>query len=172
MSNNSSRWTNTLDALQRAEWEAYAAATPIPDKFGDPVNIKGRQMYLRTNNALYAAFGSVIDNAPSTPGVAVPPQLILAGDTTNGIQITGVTQPLPVDADVIVRLGIPVNQSRNFYKSPFSFILSFIAGATFPITVLSPVLVSIGQRYYIAARTFEDNAKASFEEIQAVDIVA
>src|SRR3989304_3510336 len=52
--NISTRWVTFLTNSQRDAWNAYAAQTPLPDRFGTPVATRGRQMYIRSNVARWA----------------------------------------------------------------------------------------------------------------------
>jgi hypothetical protein len=172
MANNSGRWTNTLTALQRADWEAYAQETPLPNRFGDLVNKGGRQMYLRQNNARTYVGLAPIDDAPLTPGVADTPIVIITGDTTNGIEAQSVTPTLGASDFVIVRIGNAVNQSKNYYSAPFSLVTFLSSAAVFPLLLKPPAQVAIGQRYFMAFRLFLGNGKVGDLVSFPLDITA
>lgn len=172
MSGASNAWVTVLTAMQRAAWEDYAEQTKLPDRFGELVNVGGRQMFLRTNNARdFAGIGTVLD-APSTPGVAPSVTSNVTGDTTNGIEYATVTPTLAAGDVVIVRLGVAVNQSVNFYAAPYSFVAGVVAATGQPVLLKPPAEVAIGQRYFIEDRFFQADGKVSFIGRQFVDILA
>jgi hypothetical protein len=165
-------WTTLLSAAQRQGWEDYAAATPIVDRFGSTIIVRGRQMYMRTNMILLYVTGSPISDAPSTPGVGPATLLDITGDTTDGIVLN--TNPgVSVVGDLCsLGISVPVNQSRNFYKAPFTFAASVISTTTFPFEIKPAAEVVIGQRYFVSARLVQANGKVSYLTIAQVDILA
>lgn len=58
-------WLNTLTALQRAGWDAYATAVLLPDRLGEPRNIGGLGMYIRSNTPRLQASQPRIDDPPT-----------------------------------------------------------------------------------------------------------
>ena len=169
--NASARWSLTLTAAQRQGWEDYASETPIPDRFGELRTVGGRRMYLRFNAAATILGASFIDTAPATPGVAPAATLVLAGDTTDGIRATGWDIEPPAISIVLVRQGLPVSQARNFYKSPFVTNQLVFPTVIFPVVLVPPAGVAVGQRWFFASRVFQGDAKVSFRTIQRVDIL-
>lgn len=172
MSGMSFIWTDLLTAAQRAAWEAYAAGTPIPDRFGTTIIVKGRQMFMRTNLIRYYVTGSADVDAPTTPGVAPNPILTLTADTTDGLVITANPGATAVGDVCNIGLSIPVNQSRNFYKAPFTFVAGLISTTTFPYEVLPAAAVEIGQRYFLSSRLVQATNKVSSQVIASVDVLA
>lgn len=163
-------WVNTLTAAQRAGWEAYAAQTPLPDRFGQSTPTKGRQMFLRYNVPRAYLTGSLVPDAPPTPGVAPTPVIALAGDTTDGVTVTTITTTLAVGDIMLFRIGQPVSQAKNFYKAPFTFAAGAISTTTLPLELKAGALVAVGQRYFIATRLFQADGKVSAEAIYVVDV--
>lgn len=165
-------WATTLTAAERDSWEQYAQETPIPGKFGTNVITKGRQMYLRLNIARYVAGLTPNNVAPVTPGVAPATGLTLTADTTDGIVVTAAEAPYGMDDLIYIRLGNPVNLSKNFYKSPFRVAGLLEVIGDLPITLRASTSVAIGQRYFYAWRLFSGDGKVSFEQIDHVEITA
>lgn len=172
MAIESSAWTNILTGAQRAAWADYALGTPLPNRFGESINVGGRQMYLRTNVARNYLGLSRVVTAPATPGVAAPTVPTLTGDTTDGLEIASVDVVPGAGGVMIVRTGIAVNQARNFYKAPFTLVGAVTNTTVFPLNLIAPAGVSIGQRYFVAVRTFEALGKVSEEAIYMVDVTA
>lgn len=171
MANASAAWTNTLTAAERTAWEDYATTTPLPNRFGDNINVGGRQMFLRTSVALVNNGGSVANTAPTTPGVAAPILLTLTGDTTAGIEIASVSPAIPTGAVLFVGAGIPVSQARNYYKAPFSKTAVLTSASTYPFALRDAGDCAIGQRYYYSARIIQEDAKVSEQTVATVDIL-
>lgn len=165
-------WTTLLTAAERQSWEDYAAATPIPDRFGTTIIVRGRQMFMRTNLIRFYVTGSADVNAPTTPGVAPSPILTLTGDTTDGIVVTVNPGATSVGDICQIGLGVPVNQSRNFYKAPFSNVAGLTSTTTFPFEVIPGSAVVIGQRWFLSSRLVLAGNKVSSQVIGLVDITA
>jgi len=170
MATASAAWTNTLTAAERSAWADYAVATPMPNRFGDNINVGGRQMFLRTSVVLVDNGGTVANTAPATPGVAAPVLLTLTGDTVSGIEVASVSPAIPVGAIIFIGEGIPVSQARNFYKAPFSKQGLMSSATTFPHLLKANTEVAIGQRYFYTARVVQTDAKVSEQVIVRVDI--
>lgn len=172
MSDNSFDWNATLTPAQRLAWDDYAAATPLPNRFGDNVATSGRQMYLRQAVAR-AAFGlTPLATAPVTPGVAPSPSYLLNGNTTDGIEIVLSSPTLVANDIVVVRLGVAVQFARNFYASPYTFVAGYTSITTPPLVIRAPANVAVGQRYFVEARLFAADGKASALVRDFVDITA
>lgn len=60
-----SRWLNTLTAVQRLAWLAYAENVPLLNPLGSPINVTALNMYVRTNVPYLQNGGTRIDDAPS-----------------------------------------------------------------------------------------------------------
>ncbi len=172
MAQSSSDWTNVLTAAQRSGWADYALTTPLPNRFGESINVGGRQMYLRSNVARLFLDLTSIPDAPATPGVATPVLPTMTGDTSSGIEIQNVLPTIATDQLVIGRISPPVSQAKNFFKAPFTLDTVLTDASTFPVEVKPAVEVSIGQRYFYAFRTFDIDGKVSEEVIVRVDITA
>lgn len=167
----SAAWTNTLTAAERQAWADYAVATPMPNRFGNNINVGGRQMFLRSSVAIVDNGGTVAATAPATPGVAAPITIVLTGDTTAGIEIASVSPAIPTGALLFIGESIPVSQARNFYKAPFTKQGFISSVTTYPHLLKANTEVAIGQRYFYSARLIQDDAKVSEQVIVRVDIL-
>lgn len=166
------RWSNLLTSAQRQAWDAYAATTPLPDPFGGTKLVSGRQMWMRTNVIFADLLGTVLDAAPGTPGVGQPPLLTIAASTANGLEVTAITPTIAAGALVNVRVGLPVNFARNFYKAPFTNVATIDSTTVFPITLIPAAQMVIGQRYFTASRHIEVDGKVSERTIFQADVTA
>jgi hypothetical protein len=129
-------------------------------------------MFLRTNNARQFLGLGIVQAAPATPGVAAAPTTIYAGDTTDGIE-GQTTSPIASAADVVnYRIGIAVNQSVNFYATPFTTAVAVVMATAQPFLIKPNTEVQIGQRYFLEARFFQADGKVSFPVQDFIDILA
>jgi len=170
MSTMSGRWSNILSNAQRAAWEAYAAATPVLNKFGDSILISGRQFFLRYNNAITRLGGAPIDTAPATPGVAAEASLVLSASSIIGVNVVS-SSIIPVGIGaILINTGIPVNFARNFYKAPFTQRSGITAATVFPLNIIPPAEVAVGQRWFVFSRHFQADGKVANPQITFADV--
>ena len=165
MATLSFRWSNILTTAQRSAWDAYAALTPLPDRFGQLVPTKGRQMFLRYNVAAFALSLPIVDAAPATPGEAAAPIYSATLSVGGARQIDTATPVLALNDFIIWRLSLPTGLARNFYKAPFSFITIATFGTVFPLALTMPFPLSVGQKYFFAARLFQADGKVGPETL-------
>jgi hypothetical protein len=164
-------WTNTLTPEQRQAWLEYAAATPIPDKFGTSQVTGARQMFMRQAVVKLTAGVGVVSDAPTTPGIAANVVPVIAASEADGItledlQIAGVTYALQTGEAFQISLSVPLHESNNFYKGPFVTGLVVLPADTLPVT-LKDVGASLvqGQRYFARFRFFDAAGKTSNKAI-------
>lgn len=172
LSGSSNDWNVTLTAAERTAWDAYAAATPLPNRFGDPVATSGRQMYLRQAVARIAFGLTALAAAPVTPGVAPAPDYTLDGSTTNGVRVL-LNSPTLTTGDLgVFRVGVAVNPARNFYAAPYTFAAAYLTSTTPPLSLIAAASVAVGQRYFVEGRIFLADGKVSSVVRDFVDILA
>lgn len=159
----SAGWVEVLSQAERDGWQAYAAATPIPDRFGTTQVVSGRMMFMRTNVATYNFDGTLVTSPPPLPGIPPPPGLTIISTTDDGLQIQNATPAIPAGWFVRVSVGIPVHQARNFYKAPFGRQVQLTHATTFPFTLLP--IVFDDQVYFVSARQYDDTGRVSNEII-------
>lgn len=126
------RWNQVLTQAQRDGWIAYAAASPITNKLGDPLTLSGQQMYIRCNaiRAQVTAWTSdfttpvvfaLVDDAPTTPGLAVGISSMAAFGVTAGVIgfSANLAAPMADDGDLVVQIGQLVSGGRSYYRGPY-----------------------------------------------------
>lgn len=137
-------WLNVLTAAQRAAWDVYAFNVPLPNALGEPRNVGGLGMYVRSNVPRLQTTLSRVDDAPlifnlgdfTEPSIAVatPSSVSLAFDNTDAwANETG--------SAMLFYFGRPQNPSINFFKGPYRFTTSAAGDDTTPPT--SPEVVSV-----------------------------
>jgi hypothetical protein len=149
-------WVNTLTPTQRAGWDTYAFNVPLIDKLGEPINVGGLGMYVRTNVPRIVAGLARIDTAPTTftqGDVPVTGAVTVANDGSLSVAFTGV-----LNSNVILQEGRPVNPSINFYDGPWSFAAQ---SATTPVTGTSRYTLTTGQALFLRLRRVHDDGRLS-----------
>jgi hypothetical protein len=61
----SKRFSTVISEAQRAAWSGFATANPVPDVFGNPQALSGITSYVRLNQVVLNAGGTIIDTPPA-----------------------------------------------------------------------------------------------------------
>lgn len=147
----SARWNQVLTQAERDGWIAYANASPVTNKLGDPLTLSGQQMYIRCNavraqiTAWTADFTvpvvqALVDTAPSTPGQAVGISSIAAFGVTAGVVgfSANLAAPMDDDGDVVLQAGSLVSGGRAYYRGPYQLAAAGAVAAAATSAVLTP----------------------------------
>lgn len=153
-------WVQTLTQAQRDAWDLYALQVLLPDALGDPRNVGGIGMYVRSNVPRLQAGLPRVDPGPT----------VFALPTFTDPAIASITAPDALsltfsDADgwanlddsaMLVYGSRPQNESINFFKGPYRFagaILGLTAGPpTSPAAIVMPFVLTAGQKAFVQAR--------------------
>lgn len=170
LSQLSQLWSQTLSAAQRTSWEDYAAAVPITNPLGDPINISGISMYIRCNlPRLQASLPRVDDGptvltigdftTPTAPGVDVTNQEFdFAFDNTDGWANED-------DGALIVLVGRTKNATINFDKGPYRFAGTVLGDSvtppTSPAAIALPFVGAVGLRNFAQIRASRADGRLS-----------
>jgi hypothetical protein len=139
-------WSTVLTAAQRAQWDAYAEAVPLPNPQGEPRNVGGLGMYIRGNvPRLQSAVLARVDDGPTNHTLAAMsnPLLANASEATVNFDIAFVpTDDWANDDDGAMLLygSRAINVTRNFFKGPYRFAGLIQGNSTTPPT--SPATIS------------------------------
>ena len=152
----SPRWGSSLTAAQREAWDAYAAATPITNAMGDPINAGGLGMFIRGNTPRINAGLAIVDDAPTvynvgefTPPVFAAPDASLGTVSmafTNGDDWAG-----EIGSSMLVYISRPTNPSINYFKGPYQYagrVNGGVTPPTSPASITLPFPVAAGQRLF------------------------
>lgn len=126
MSLLTSRWRDTLDAGQRGAWDTYALNVPLPNALGEPRNVGGLGMYVRSNVGRDQVPLAIIDDAPVifNLGEYTDPTIDLV-DSAAGTTNIGFTETdawvAEDDAAMLIFTGRQQNESINYFKGPYRF---------------------------------------------------
>lgn len=170
MGTYSSTWRDGLTDSQRTGWANYAVATPLPNRFGDLINVGGRQMFLRTNLMRYLAGAAGVLDAPSLPGVPTSPTPEISIGEADGFVVAGTDPDLVVGECLSIFIGVPVNVTRNYYSGPFQLLATLSSTTTYPLTVPMVVPPVEGQKYVIRWR-FSDALGRVSTDVQFATVV-
>lgn len=162
MSLCSQLWSQTLTPEERQGWADYAAATPLPDKFGTSQIVSGRNMFIRSGILALLGGTNVRATAPTTPGIGTQVGLTFVLDASSGLSLTSIDPPLEPDQYVQISLSVPLGPANNFFKGPFRTGVVISDADVLPI-ILKPVGsgLAVGQRYFSRQRTYDPNGKVS-----------
>lgn len=145
VSDLTSLWYNTLTAAQRAAWDLYALNVPLPDALGNPRNVGGLAMYIRSNVPRLNMGQSRIDDGPvifnlgdyTAPSMGVPTE---AGQTYDLTFTPADDWANEDDAFLIVQTSRPYNASINFFKGPYRLTTAVSGNSVVP--PVSPAVIS------------------------------
>jgi len=173
-------WGALTDA-QRQAWRVYSLNVPLVGPLGDPRNVGGIGMYVRSNvPRLTASLSDVtptnlsrIDAAPTTfdMGSFTPASMSIASSIFNIAFDNTDAWANEDEAAMLIQFGRPVNPSRLFYKAPFRYgLTSIIAGddstpPTSPFTGVPAFAAVVGQRQYARLTVVRADGRVSASQI-------
>jgi hypothetical protein len=124
MADLSQRWQNVLTAAQRGAWETHAAAISFTNKIGQSINLSGMAMYLRSNAAILAAGGVVVDDGPEAltlPGA--DPSFAVSASVAAGVLSIEFDPALDWNITDLGWLSVYMHQPKgpsiNYFGGPF-----------------------------------------------------
>jgi hypothetical protein len=156
MASLTNRWVDTLTPAQRISWDSYAENVLLPDRLGEPRNVGGLGMYVRSNLVRRMTALPVVDSAPVVfnLGEYTPIDAPTADDTPQvgfGFE-TGDDWVGEDDTAMAVFIGRPVNTTVNYYKGPWRYGGKVegdsITPPTSPATIASPFTLAVGQKVF------------------------
>lgn len=168
-----SRWLNTLTAAQRAAWDTYAENVELPNPLGDPRNVGGLAMYVRSNVSRLQA------SATSYPRVDSGPTVFNLGefsfpDLGNASEAAQTASLVFNNADdwanedgagMIVYGSRAMNASVNYFKGPYRYCHKIdgdsVTPPTSPATITWPFPFLEGQKVYAAVRVTRADGRLS-----------
>lgn len=178
------RWTNTLTAPNRESWANYAANTPILDRFGDPRNLTGQQMFLRTYTTAVQAMPLTVDQwdtAPAINDLGTFTAPTFTPDASAGNVAVAFTDTdawaNATNGALLIKCSRMQNPSVNFFKSPFRFMGAVLGNTITPPT--SPATITgiftpwtAGQKLFFEVRALDSTGRLTTPSIYSAIIVA
>ena len=155
-----SLWRNVLTEVQRTAWDLYAENVELPNSLGDPRNVGGLGMYIRSNVPRIASgvAGLVrVDDAPIifNLGDLGALTVISATAATNIISLGFTDTDEWVDEDaaaLLVYTSRAANPSINYFKGPYRFAGAVEGDSTTPPT--TPDAITAAFNIDVANKTF------------------
>lgn len=152
-----SRWNDTLTALQREGWDTYAANVLLPNSLGQPRDVGGLAMYVRSNVSRVQSNESRVDDAPIifNLGAFTDPSVFAAtaSATTIDVAFDNTDDWANEDDSVLLVYGSrPKNETQNFFKGPYRFAEAIFGSSSSPpvspLSIAMPFGFSVGQRVF------------------------
>jgi len=170
LSNLTTRWAQTLTAVQRTAWNLYASNVAMKNKLGETINLTGFNHYLRSNITLLQYGGPVIDDGPvifELPD-ADPTFAITASEATQEISFAynaALDWAAETGSHMVLYQGQPQNAQINFFKGPWrkcSIASGDDGGAPASPKVAAAVFaIAEGQRLWAYARILRADGRIS-----------
>lgn len=164
------RWGQTLTAVQRLAWGLYASNVAMKNRLGESIFLSGMNHYIRSNLWLTRLGGTRVDDGPvifelpdKDPGFA-----IAASEATQ--QITWnyddtLDWANETDAWLLLYQGRPQNGQRNFFAGPWRLCsqLAGVTGAPPASPLITGVVFAIaeGQHQWCYARILRADGRLS-----------
>lgn len=164
------QWTDVLTQLQRDAWDLYGENVIFKNKLGDDIQLTGYSHYQRSNGAIAAAGGALVQNGPtlfSLPGA----------DDTFAAAISEATQLISVTFDntlawanedeafMLIHMALPRNGSRTFIGGPTRTAGNIdgdaITPPVSPADIAVPYLVAETQKTEVLARIIRADGRTS-----------
>lgn len=164
-----SRWQQTLTSAQRDAWNTYASNVPITDALGEPRNVGGLGMYVRSNTPRMQASIAVVDTAPiifDLGSGTIPTFTSLVGSTDIAtIAFTNTDAwATAVGGYLLLYLSRPQSPAINFFKGPYRF-MGKVSGAvsppTSPATFSAPFNYTATQQAFLQGRFSQTDGRLS-----------
>ena len=156
-----SLWNGTLTPAQRDTWDQYALNVPLPDRLGEPRNVGGLAMYVRSNVPRLQAALPRVDTGPAifNLGEFTNPAFSTFAAATDDFAVTFQADDdwaNEDDAAMLLLGSRPTNPTINFFKGPYRF-ADLIAGDAItppisPATIVNPFGFEVGQRVFVQMR--------------------
>jgi len=149
-------WQDTLTALQRLAWETYAENVPLINKLGDPINVTGLNMYIRSNVGRLQAGLPRVDDGPSTFNLGEYTAPSFSIDTASDeVDVTFDNTDAWANEDdsaLLVYGSSPKDPTINFFKGPYT-LLDTIDGDSVTAPT-SPAAIPLAQAIVAGQRNF------------------
>lgn len=168
------QWIETLTQANRDSWDDYAANVPVENALGDTKFLKGQQWFIGNNVPRVIAGLTVIATGPAiydrgteTPGtfdaLSGPDLDVAFNDADDWASEDG--------AAMVLQIGIPVNETVNSFKGPFTFAGIIegdsIAPPASPFQVTLPFDATVGAKYFIRTRVSRADGRLTSTAVSA-----
>ena len=168
-----SAWRNVLTADQRAAWDLYAENVELPGPLGDPRNVGGLGMYVRSNVPRIASGVAElvrVDDAPIIFNLGdVGPlsvESVTAATDVLSMGFTDTDEWVDEDASgLLIYTSRAQNPSVNYFKGPYQFADAILGDSTTPPTTPAPIgaafNIDVDNRTFVFARVSRADGRLS-----------
>ena len=174
------RWFGSLTQLQRDAWGVFAANVPAKNKLGEVIYLSGFNQFVKSNIASLNAGldgineGPVVFDLPGADLDFVPS--IDAGTQLISIVFADGRPWCDEDgAAMIVQMGLPKNDSIEFFNGPWRHAGAIegdsVAAPTTPETFAVPFVVADEQKVWVRAKILRADGRLS-DWFQGIGVVA
>jgi hypothetical protein len=180
MSTLTSAWNNVLTAAQRAAWDNYALQVPLNDPLGNPRNVGGVGMYVRSNVPRLQAGEPQVNAAPTVFNLGEYTQPVMAAPSVATQDVAFAFTNTDDwanedDAAMLFLVSRGLNPSVNYHKGPYRF-AGLVQGdsvtpPTSPVTITLPFVVTLGQKVFAEVKVTRADGRLS-AKFRDSDIVA
>lgn len=167
------RWLTTLTQAQRDGWDVYATQVLLPDSLGEPRNVGGIGMYLRSNVPRLQGSLTRIDAPPVVYnlGVFTTPVLTATAPTTLSVAFTAADPWHAAGGGGLVLASRGQNGSINFFAGPYRFAGIIASGDASPKVLTAPFPLTAGQKVFCQFRATQPDGRLS-AAVRFLDVVA
>lgn len=124
MATLTTRWSQTLTAVQRTAWNLYGSSVAMKNRLGEVVYLTGFNHFIRSNMWRLDLGQTIIDAGPTT--FELPSKdgtiAVSASEATQLVTLTfddGLDWCSEDDAGIMILEGAPQNPQRNFFAGPW-----------------------------------------------------
>ncbi len=133
LSNFSKQWVNDLDQGQRDAWSVFATEHPVIDTLGQSIFLSGFQTYLKLNNRIATAGGTLINEPPLD---LIVTQLTTADPTFDvgigNVEMTFTPSPLEAAERLQIFCTPGISPGITYVKNKLRLIFSAFVATTSP----------------------------------------
>lgn len=156
-----SLWNNTLTAVQRAAWDLYALNVPLLDPLGNPRNVGGLGMYIRSNVPRLQVGLARVDDGPTIFNLGdfsnpTFDTFVAAVETFNVNFTVADTWVSEDGAAMLISSSRSTNPTINFFKGPYRTVAPILgdsgAPPASPVVTLAAFDIAVGNRTFIQIR--------------------
>ena len=139
MANLTTRWAQTLTAVQRAAWNLYGTNVNMLNRLGETIHLTGYNHYIRSNHWFARMGRTLVDDGPTV--FELPDQ-----DPTMSISISEATQQVTMTFDdtldwcsednamLVILQSDPQNPQREFFDGPWRGRSAKVGASGVPVT--------------------------------------
>lgn len=163
-------WSQSLSDAQRTAWSQYAAAIAWVNALGETQYLTGFNMFIRSNSVILQGGGTQVDAGPIVLSLPeTDPTYAVAGDAANDeVDVTfdnGMDWANEDGGHMLIYVGQPVNQTRNFFAGPYRYAGVIdgdaVTAPTSPAAITSPWSLDAGNRVFVQARIARADGRVS-----------